>query len=65
MPKTPSLALNEKRNARISRKEPNLLTSDELDRFLRVAKERWPQHYPLILVLFTTTMRISIALALR
>jgi len=30
-----------------------------------VAKRKWPQHYALILVLFTTTMRISTALALR
>lgn len=58
-------SLNERRDARIHRKEPNLLTPDELDRFLRVAKGRWPQHYALVLVLFTTTMRISTALALR
>ena len=41
------------------------MTAVELDRFLEVAKERWPQHYALILVLFTTTTRISTALALR
>lgn len=58
-------SLNEKPDARISRKDPNLLTSDELDRFLAVAWKRWPQHYALILVLFTTTVRIATALALR
>ncbi len=57
--------LSTKPDARITRKEPNLLTADELDRFLAVARESWPQHYPLILVLFTTTMRLSTALALR
>lgn len=58
-------ALNERRDARITRKEPNLLNPQELDRFLEVAKARWPQHYALILLLFTTTMRIGTALALR
>ena len=57
--------LNEKPGARITRKQPNLLTAAELDRFLAEALEHWPQHYALILVLFTTTMRISTALALR
>lgn len=57
--------LNPKPDARITRKEPNLLTADELDRFLAVARERWPQHYALILVLFTTTLRLGAALALR
>jgi integrase-like protein len=57
--------LNEKPDARISRKEPNLLTAEELDRFLEIAERDWDQHYALILVLFTTTMRLSTALALR
>jgi integrase len=37
----------------------------ESDRFLEASRECCPQHYALILVLFTTTMRISTALALR
>lgn len=57
--------LNEKPDRMITRKQPNLLTASELDDFLAVARERWPQHYALMLVLFTTTMRISTALALR
>lgn len=57
--------LNPKPDARITRKEPNLLTPVELDRFLSVARERWPHHYALILVLFTTTVRLGAALALR
>jgi integrase len=57
--------LNEKVDARTTRKEPNLLTADELDRFLAIASRDWPQYYALILVLFTTTMRLSTALALR
>ncbi len=58
-------ALNAKSDSRTTRKEPNLLTAKELDEFLKAARERWPQHYALILVLFTTTMRISTALALK
>jgi integrase len=58
-------ALNERRDARITRAEPNLLTPEEMRRFLEVAKVRWPQHYALILLLFTTAMRIGTALALR
>ena len=46
-------ALNERRDARITRAEPNLLTPAELYRFLAVARERWPQHYALILVFVT------------
>jgi integrase len=57
--------LNEKVDARTTRKEPNLLTAEELDRFLSIAARDWPQYYALILVLFTTTMRLSTALALR
>ena len=57
-------ALNEKPDAQITRREPNLLTAPELDRFLNVAKAR-DEHYALILVLITSTMRISTALALR
>jgi integrase len=57
--------LNEKVDARITRKQPNLLTAQELDRFLAVIKQQWPQHYAMVLVLFTTTMRIGTVLALR
>jgi integrase len=64
-PATRVVALNEKSDARITRREPNLLSADELDRFLQVAQRDWPQHYALMLVLFTTTVRVSTALALR
>ena len=62
---TAAKEMNPKPDARITRKQPNLLTAAELDRFLAIAREYWPQHFGLILVLFTTTMRISTALALR
>lgn len=45
--------------------DPNLLDEEELRRFLDVARTEWPQHYALILVLFSTAMRIGTALALR
>jgi len=57
--------LNEKVGALITRTEPNRLDEAELARFLEVARTRWNQHYALILVLFTTTLRVSTALALR
>ena len=52
-------------DTRTTEDEPNLLSEDELRRFLEVAKDGWPQHYPLILLLFSTAVRISAALALR
>lgn len=52
-------------DGRITDEEPNLLDKGELGRFLDVASRRFPQHYPLIAVMFTTSMRISTALALR
>ena len=57
-------ALNED-DTRTTEDDPNLLSEDELARFLEVAKDGWPQHYPLILVLFSTAMRMGTALALR
>jgi integrase len=57
--------LNEKVGARITRKEPNLLNAAEFDRFLEVARDHWPQWYAMILVLFTTTVRLGAARALR
>ena len=45
--------------------EPNLLSEDELARFLAIAKEDWPQHFALIVLLFSTAMRMGTALALR
>lgn len=52
-------------DGRITDEEPNLLEESEMARFLDVASRKFPQHYPLIGVLFTTSMRISTALALR
>jgi integrase len=57
--------LNEKPDARTTRKQPNLLTGDELGRFLAFVREHWPQRYAMVLVLFTTTLRIGTVLALR
>ncbi|MEO1229875.1 MAG: tyrosine-type recombinase/integrase [Myxococcota bacterium] len=52
-------------DGRTTESEPNLLTQEEVRRFLWVAKTEYPQHYPLILLMFSTGMRISTALALR
>jgi integrase len=52
-------------DTRITADEPNALTEAEAARFLAIAKEKQPKHYPLILLLFTTAARISTALALR
>lgn len=57
--------MNERPTARISRKDPNLLSAEELARFLAAVEAHWPQHHALVLVLVTTTMRIGTALALR
>ena len=52
-------------DTRTTEDEPNLLSEEELRRFLEVAKDGWPQYYPLILLLFSTAVRIGAALALR
>lgn len=52
-------------DTRTTEDEPNLLSEEELKRFLEVARDGWPQHYPLILLLFSTAVRIGAALALR
>ncbi|MEO1337085.1 MAG: tyrosine-type recombinase/integrase, partial [Myxococcota bacterium] len=52
-------------DTRTTEDDPNLLNEDELMRFLQAAQDGWPQHYPLILVLFSTAMRIGTALALQ
>ena len=50
---------------RTTEDEPNLLDPAELTHVLKLVKEDAPQHYPLVLVLVVTGMRISCALALR
>src|SRR5688572_3408814 len=50
---------------RITDEEPNALEPEELKRFLNVARENHPQHYPMILMLFTTGARMSAVRALR
>jgi integrase len=57
----PSLAEDD---TRTTADEPNALDEDELVRFVEVAREQWPEHYAVILVLFTTAMRISTLRAL-
>lgn len=57
--------LNTKQDARTTRKEPNKLNAQELDRFLAAAGEHWPQCHAAILMLFTTTLRPGALLALR
>lgn len=52
-------------DGRLSDDEPNMLVGDEIERFLAAARKLEPGHYPLLLVLLTTSMRISTALALR
>lgn len=52
-------------DGRISEDDPNLLDQDELARFLEVAQREEPGHYPLILLMVTTGLRIGTALALR
>ena len=51
-------------DTRICFGEPNALTEDECRRFLSETKLRYPQHYPIILVMVTTSVRISEARAL-
>lgn len=55
----------EEDDTRITDDEPNLLTTEELKRFLNVARKEYPQHYALILFLTTTGCRISTARAVR
>src|SRR5687767_10162198 len=50
---------------RITDEEPNALEPEELRRFLEVARDNHPQHYPMILTLFTTGARMSAVRALR
>lgn len=57
--------LNVKARQKLSREEPNALDVEELDRFLAAARRVVPEHYALILVLFTALPRISTALELR
>jgi integrase len=52
-------------DTRITDDEPNALDEEELQRFLEVAREHWEQHYAMLLVLFTTAVRISTLIALR
>ncbi len=52
-------------DARTSDDEPNALTASELARFLTVARQRHARHFPMILTLATTGMRLSAARALR
>jgi integrase len=52
-------------DTRITDDEPNLLTQVELQRFLKAARDLYPQHYPLVLFMVTTGCRISTARAVR
>ena len=52
-------------DAMITDEEPNSLDANEVAVFLAQAKEDVPQHYPLMLVLATTGVRISTALVLQ
>ncbi len=45
--------------------DPNLLSEDELTRFLEVARRDWPQHYAMIVLMFSTAMRMGTVRALR
>src|SRR5687768_12703413 len=69
----------EEDDTRITDDEPNLLTPEELKRFLKAARELYPEerrvgrkivtraetHYPMILMLLTTGARISTVRAVR
>jgi integrase len=52
-------------DTRITDEEPNTLTVEEAQAFLATARERWPEHYPLIFTLLVTRARMSQACALR
>ena len=52
-------------DARTTDDDPNLLSEDELTRFLEVAREDWPQHYAMIVLMFSTAMRMGTVRALR
>lgn len=55
----------EQDDTRITDDEPNALDEEELQAFVKAAREFYPQHMALILVLLTTGQRISTVLALR
>lgn len=52
-------------DTRINDDEPNALSEAQLSAFFEAAKRHTPQHYALLLVLFTTGQRIGSALALK
>ena len=45
--------------------DPNLLSEEELIKFLEVARKDWPQHYAMIVLMFSTAMRMGTVRALR
>lgn len=53
------------KDKKITREQPNSLTPDEAAKFLKAAQELFPHHYPLIMVLLTTTARIGSVTVLR
>ena len=52
-------------DTRITDEEPNSLTLDEAKAFVEAARERWPQHFAMILTLLATGARMSQVCALR
>ena len=52
-------------DTRINQEEPNALEPDEVVSFLVAAREKTPQHYPMILVLLVTGARMSAVCALK
>lgn len=52
-------------DSRITDEEPNVLEGDEVSRFVEATRRLCPQHHALVLVLLTSAVRISTALALR
>ncbi len=52
-------------DTRITDEEPNTLTAEEAKAFLAAARERWPEHYPLIFTLLVTGARMSQACAMK
>ena len=52
-------------DARITKTEPNSLTKDELSTFLSCAFKLYPQHYPMICLMFFTGLRIGNLLVLK
>jgi integrase len=51
-------------DTRITDEEPNALTAEEAQAFLSAARDRWPEHYPLIFTLLLTGARMSQVCAL-